>query len=491
MPAVPDSPTAQLITLSKLYRPRVGSRAVHRARLLTQLDVAAGLVVVIAPAGYGKTTLLSTWLETCTLPSAWLSLDDQDDDLILFGLYLTAAVRTLFPAACQDTLELLHGMTTPPADVISRSLSNDLSALPHEFILVLDDYHVIHNPAIHTLMAELTRHLPQPLHLVLAARTDPALLLSSLRARGHVIELREEDLRFSQAETATFLREDMRLDVDDRIVADLQNYTEGWVAGLRLAALYFQRTGDLASLAVNQLGSNRYIMSYLVAEVLAHVPDAIQEFLLKTSIFDRFCNSLCQAVTGIDDAVVQSCLAWLESNHLFLRSVDEEQRWFIYHHLFRRLLLNQLERRYGREAMAALHVKASAWFAQNGYPEDALRHALAGGDTAASVQIVAQNRREAINGEQWHRLELWLRLFPREVIDTQPELLLAEAWLMRRYNRVSAMAAIVDRTDRRSGTWRWNRPWPTGCRAKPMSYALRNASIPAISSAVLRPLRAR
>ena len=146
MPAVPDSPTAQLITLSKLYRPRVGSRAVHRARLLTQLDVAAGLVVVIAPAGYGKTTLLSTWLETCTLPSAWLSLDDQDDDLILFGLYLTAAVRTLFPAACQDTLELLHGMTTPPADVISRSLSNDLSALPHEFILVLDDYHVIHNP---------------------------------------------------------------------------------------------------------------------------------------------------------------------------------------------------------------------------------------------------------------------------------------------------------------------------------------------------------
>jgi LuxR family transcriptional regulator, maltose regulon positive regulatory protein len=441
-----DSAVAQPITLSKLHRPRVGGQPVQRDRLLAQLSAMAGLTLVIAPAGYGKTTLLATWLETCTLPSAWLSLDEHDDDLVVFGTYLAAAVRTLFPAACQDTLELLHGITTPPVDVINRTLSNDLSALPHEFVLVLDDYHVIHSRDIHMLMTRLTRHLPQPLHLVLAARTDPSLL-SGLRARGHVIELREADLRFSPEETASLLREDMRLAVDERIVADLQQYTEGWAAGLRLAALYFRHTGDLTGLAVDRLGSNRYIMSYLLTEVLAQVPDAVQEFLLKTSILDRFCVPLCQTVTGTAEAEVRSCLAWLEANDLFIRSVDEERRWFHYHRLFQRLLLNQLEQRHSRAEIAVLHLQACAWFAGNGYPEDALQHALAAGDTPAAVQIVAQHRCQAMNDEQWHRVERWLHLFPRGVIDTQPELLLAEAWLMRIHHHMNEMAALVDRAE--------------------------------------------
>jgi LuxR family transcriptional regulator, maltose regulon positive regulatory protein len=439
----------QSITLSKLHRPRLSGRPVQRARLLEQLSTSASLMLVIAPAGYGKTTLLATWLETCALPSAWLSLDEHDDDLVVFGTYLAAAVRTLFPAACQDTLDLLHGITTPPVDVINRTLSNDLSVLQHEFILVLEDYHRIHDHAIHQLMTDLTRHLPQPLHLVLAARTDPALPLSGLRARGHVIELREADLRFSQEETASFLREDMRLEVDDQVVADLQHYTEGWGAGLRLAALYLRQTGDLAGLAADRLGSNRYIMSYLVAEVLAHVPDAVQEFLLKTSILDRFCAPLCRAVTGMDDAAcgAESCLAWLERNSLFVRSVDEDRRWFQYHQLFQRLLIDQLEQRHGKAAMGALHLKASAWFAQHGYPEDALRHALAGGDTAAAVRLVAQYRCRVTNGEQWQRLERWLRLFPRALIEGEPELLLAEAWLMRIHYHIGEMVVLLDRAE--------------------------------------------
>jgi LuxR family maltose regulon positive regulatory protein len=198
MPETSVSVIAQTITLSKLNRPRISGQPVVRARLLEQLKPATALVLVIAPAGYGKTTLLGTWLQTCALPSAWLSFDENDNDLVVFVTYLVAAVRTVFPDACADTLDLLNGMTAPPVAAIARNLSNALAAIEQEFILVLDDYHVIHDRAIHEVMTELLRHPPQALHLVLAARTDPPLPLAGLRARGDVIELRKADLRFTE-----------------------------------------------------------------------------------------------------------------------------------------------------------------------------------------------------------------------------------------------------------------------------------------------------
>ena len=449
MAATRDNAIIQSISRTKLHRPRVGSQSVFRARLTQQLDAATNLTLVIAPAGYGKTTLLSTWLETCVVPSAWLSLDEHDNDLVVFVSYLVAAVRTLFPAACHDTLELLHGITLPPVAVISRSLSNELAAIEQEFVLVLDDYHLIHERAIHEVMTELTRHPPPALHLVFAARNDLALPLASLRARGHIVELREADLRFSLEETASFLREKMRLQVDDQIVSDLKNYTEGWVAGLRLTALYFEHTGNLTGLAPDPQGYNRYIMSYLVAEVLARVPDDIQEFLIKTSILDRFCGPLCQAMTGTVDGEgdSQACLEWLESNNLFLLSVDEDRRWFRYHHLFRKLLIDQLERQRGRPAINALHAQASVWFEQNGYAEEALQHALAANDMAAAVQIVARHRRELTNDEQWHRLDRWVHLFPRAVIDREPELLLSEAWFLINRQQLADIPPVLDRVE--------------------------------------------
>ena len=362
---------------AKLHRPRVGGQAVSRPRLTEQLDTAAGLVLVIAPAGYGKTTLLSTWLEASELPSAWLSLDEHDDDLFVFVSYLVAAVRTLFPTACTDTLELLHGMTLPPVAEIGRSLLTELAAIQQEFVLVLDDYHVIHQRAIHELMTGLTRHPLPALRWALAARNDPPLPLASLRARGGVVELRAADLRFSLEETAHFLREEMHIEVDDQTVHELRDSTEGWVAGLRLTALYFQHTSDLTRLTKDPAGYDRYVMSYLVAEVLARVPAAIQEFLIETSILERFCDPLCEAVTGLAGLVDDSrtCLEWVERNDLFLLAVDDERRWFRYHHLFRKLLRDQLEQRRGRAEMSVLHGKASAWFAENGYAEDALQQA--------------------------------------------------------------------------------------------------------------------
>ena len=227
-----DNAITQSISRTKLHRPRVGSQSVSTPRLLEQLNAATSLVLVIAPAGYGKTTLLSTWLETGVLPSAWLSLDEHDNDLVVFVTYLVAAVRTLFPAACDETLALLQGMTVPTAAVISRCLSNELSAIEQDFVLVLDDYHLIHGRAIHEVMTELTRHPPPALHLVFAARNDLALPLASLRARGHVVELREADLRFSLEETATLLREKMRLQVDDQTVGRSEGLYGGLGRGL-------------------------------------------------------------------------------------------------------------------------------------------------------------------------------------------------------------------------------------------------------------------
>ncbi len=449
MTATADDPINQPLSLTKLNQPRVRGPAVFRPRLMQMLDSASNVTLVIAPAGYGKTMLLSAWLDTQPRPSAWLSLDEHDNDLVVFVSYLVAAVRTLFPAACAETLALINGMTLPPAAVISRSLSNELAAIQPEFVLVLDDYHVIRERAIHEVLTELTRRPPPALRLIFAARNDPALPLASLRARGHVVELREADLRFTLLETGSFLRENMRLEVDDQIVAQLNGYTEGWIAGLRLTALYFQHSGNMTLLAADPKGYNRYIMGYLVAEVLELVPPAIQEFLINSAILERFCAPLCDAVTGLSAAAsdARASLEWLERNNLFLLSVDEDHRWFRYHHLFRRLLLDQLEQQRGRAEVNTLHERASAWFGQNGYAEEALQHALAAGATAAAVQIVARYRCELTNEEQWQRLDRWVRLFPPEVSGREPELLLAEVWFMINRQHLAGIPPLLDRVE--------------------------------------------
>ncbi len=434
---------------SKLTRPRSGAYVVRRLHLEASLAAAQGLALVIAPAGYGKTTLASSWLEHEVLPSTWLSLDERDNNLVAFVAYLVAAVRVLFPDACAATLALLEGINVPPSDAISQTLLHELALLEQEFVLVLDDYHFIHERTIHAIVTELTRHLPPALRLVILARKDPALPLARLRARGDVVELREANLRFSPEETANFLRKEMQFQVDDQTITDLNASTEGWVTGLRLTALFVQHTGDLKRLTNFLQSQNRYITGYLVAEVLEKVPDAIKEFLLKTAILEEFCGPLCEAVTGNTDPETgsQMCLAWLESNNLFLYSIDEERHWYRYHHLFRRLLLDQLGQQYDRPAINALHAQASAWFAREGFVEHALRHALASGETAAAVRVFADHRCELVNSEQWHRLEQWLNLFPRAVIDAEPELLLSEIWLQLNRRKLADLKRSLDQVE--------------------------------------------
>jgi LuxR family maltose regulon positive regulatory protein len=433
--------------LTKLQRPRVGRRVVPRARLLEQLDAAQTLTLILAPAGGGKTTLLSAWLETCGLPSAWVSLDEHDDDLRLFATYLIRALGTLFPAVDQS-LAAVRAATLPSSGAIARSLLNDLAAIEQDFILVLDDYHVIRNQAIHDLITDILLHPPRTLRLFIAARHDPPLPLALLRARGDVTELRRADLWFTPEEAGRFLVESMRLTLDERAIAVLTDNIRGWPAGLRLAAL-FLREHPAVMLTADVLGDSRYIVDYLAAEVLSHVPIFIQEFLIQTSLLDQLSGPLCEAVTGIAEKLAsgQPILEWLERSDLFLTPIDDRQHWYRCHDLFRQFLRRRLEQAHAPTEIADLHLRASAWYVANGEPDQALRHALAANDSAAAMQIVAQQRQVLLNQTQWQRLDHMLHLFPRAVIDEQPDLLLIEVALKAVRQQFSEVRALLDRVE--------------------------------------------
>ncbi len=434
------------VIATKLRRPAVGRETVVRSRLVERLTPPADITLVIAAAGYGKTTLVSRWLETCDLPSAWVSFDEEDSDLIVFINYLAAALHTLFPGVCDETLDLLHGPTAPALDVITRSLRNALAATPREFILVLDDYQYIRDRAIHELMAELLRHPPPAMHLVLAARSNPPLPLSRFRSRGRVVELREADLRFTLEEATIFLRDGMRIVVDDHDMAVLFAQTEGWAVGLHLTAQYFRHTQDLAALRSNPNGYNPYVISYLLAEVLSRIPPEAREILVKTSILDRLSNPLCGAVIGTAEVEggSRNWLEWLEQSGLFVVPVDHERVWFRLHPLLRRLLRQQLASELGAGEIRELHMHAARWFAGQVLVDDALRHALAAGNTDYAIQVFAQHRVEALNREDWPLIERCLRQFPRDAVERQPVLLLSEAGLqVRRTQFAEAMMTLA------------------------------------------------
>jgi len=443
-----DSRTRSLIS-TKLQRPRVGRRLVSRPRLVEQLNPPNSLTFILASAGYGKTTLLSTWLEECHLPTAWLSLDEHDNDLAVFVTGLAEAVQSVLPAVVDNTLTALNGITLPPPAALARTLMNELALIQQNFILVLDDYHVIHNPAIHALMSDLVSHPPRALHLVIASRYNPPFLLAGLRARGHVTELRGGDLRFTPQEARQFLAQTMALTLDEPTSAALAAKTEGWPAGLRLAALSLRQQQPLALLTSDGLGNSPYIMDYLMAEVLAQLPISVQEFLVKCSILDQLCRPLCEAVTGMVNLTFndQPILEWLERADYFLAAVDDHRYWYRCHQLFRQLLRDQLEQRYGPAEMAALQLRASAWYADNGYLDEALHLAQAGNDLAAAVQIIAQHRQDLMNRSQWQRADRWLHLFPREVIGEQPHLLLLEVWPKFTRQQRGEAAALLDRVE--------------------------------------------
>ena len=357
---------------TKLHRPPVAEDHLHRRHLLERLNkrIHRPLTLVSAPAGYGKSTLLSCWLEGSEIPAAWLSLDDTDNDLHLFLSYLLAAVQTVSPAAGKKIQAMLNAPELPPHSILNNILINELDQIEQAFIICLDDYHVIQNTAIHDLFIEILKHPPQAMHLVLASRMDPPLPLASLRARGEMTEIRVQDLRFSLTEVAEFLNKMMGRKLGESIVALMNRKTEGWVTGLRLAALSLRHREDLNEVLTDLPNDHRYVLDYMAAEVLSQQPPAIQECLLKTSILNRISAPLCQTIcatakeTGTDKVTGYTFLDWLIQANLFLIPLDDERRWFRYHHLFQELLVRHLKRRFSPDEIVTFHREAGKWFAR-------------------------------------------------------------------------------------------------------------------------------
>ena len=426
-----------LLIRTKLHRPQVAADHVHRPQLLDRLNnqLHRPLTLVSAPAGYGKSTLISCWLNDCDLPSAWLSIEESENDLRLFITYFLAAVQTVFPQVGKKTESFLKAEELPPIQVLAGCLVNELDEIDQAFILAIDDLHEIHNNAIHEFLEEILKHPAHAMHLVLVGRIDPPLSLARLRAKGQLTEIRMRDLRFSQEEATVFLQEILEMTVEESLVTAFEEKTEGWITGLHLAALSLRDSDNTERLLSGLPDDNRLVMDYLVSEILSQQPPAMQEHLLKTSILNRFCAPLCDAVYTSDkpsaDGEIsgQNFIQLLYKYNLFVINLDDEQKWYRYHHLFQNLLNRRLKDNFNVEEINALHRSAGDWFAKHGHFEDAIKHALAGHDVDRAVQIFGVARYELLNREQWQILERWLNLFPGKAIQQYPHLIVLRCWL--------------------------------------------------------------
>jgi LuxR family maltose regulon positive regulatory protein len=408
---------------TKLHVPRRRRGLIARPRLSERLSHGAesALTLVSAPAGFGKTTLLAQWLATAPAdgrPVAWLSLDQRDNDPALFWTYLVGALKTAGQAVGASALSLLQSRQ-PPSEADLATLLNDLDAISNDVVLVLDDYHVIEARDVQDGMAFLLEHLPPQIHLVIASRADPALPLARLRGRGELVEIRATDLRFTPDEAASYLNQVMGLVLTAADVAALEERTEGWIAALQLAALSLQGREDMAAFIAGFAGDDRYIVDYLAEEVLQRQPEHVHHFLLQTSILDRLSGPLCDAVTGQEGGKAK--LAALERGNLFLAPLDSRRQWYRYHQLFADVLQAHLVDEQPGD-VPDLHLRASAWFEQNGEPAEAIRHALAARDFERAADLVELAIPAMRRTRQEAAMRGWLKALPDEVFRRRPVL---------------------------------------------------------------------
>jgi LuxR family maltose regulon positive regulatory protein len=418
-------PAALLET--KFYVPRSRHGLVPRPRLSERLDrgTASKLMLVSAPAGFGKTTLLTEWLAAGPAPPAderlvaWLSLDPGDNDPASFWAYVIAALREVASGVGESALALLHASPPPPIETVLTVLLNDLGAIAADIVLVLDDYHVIDAREVQDGMAFLLDHLPSQFHVVIAGRADPALPLPRLRARGELVEIRAAELRFTPDEAAAYFNGMMGLQLTARDVAVLEVRTEGWVAALQLAALSMQGRDDIGGFIAGFAGDDRYVVDYLAEEVLQRQSDRVQTFLLQTSILGRLSGPLCDAVTGQGDG--KAMLEALDRGNLFLVSLDDRRRWYRYHHLFADVLQARLLDEQPSQ-VPDLHRRASAWYEQNGEQSVAIGHALAAGDFDRAADLAELAIPAMRRTRQEAAVRGWLELLPDEVVRVRPVL---------------------------------------------------------------------
>lgn len=429
--------TTPLLT-TKLYIPPPRPNLVERPRLVERLDEGLRqghkLTLIAAPAGFGKTTLTTEWLYSTGMAIssraiAWLSLDEGDNDPARFFTYLIAALRQIDESVGQAAQSLLGSPQMPPVESLTTTLVNDLAVIPTQFAFVLDDYQMIHNTFIHDALAFVLDHQPPQMHLLIATRTDPPLPLPRLRVRGQMTELRANDLRFTEEEASAFLDQALGLPLDAEKVAALEARTEGWIAGLQMAALSMQKREDIAGFVSAFSGSNRHVIDYLADEVLTQQPEEIRDFLYQTSILSRFCAPLCDAIREMDGDS-QAILECLERQNLFLIPLDDRREWYRYHRLFADFLRTEL----AAEEAAGLHLRAAYWFEAHGLMPEAAHHVLAHstatGNTEEAVRIITLAGSHALSEGALATLLGWLDALPDGAVRASGWLASFKAWCL-------------------------------------------------------------
>jgi LuxR family maltose regulon positive regulatory protein len=436
-----------VLLATKLHVPQPRPGFLSRPRLLERLAEATALelVLVCTPAGFGKTSLLADWARHSRSPVAWLSLDEDDNDPARFWRHVTAALDRVRPGVAEQVAGLLGPPTPPSFEGLVTALINELAAQPDQVLLVLDDYHLVAAEAVHATLAFLVEHVPPGLRLLLASRADPPLPLARLRASGQLAELRERDLRFTAEEAAALLREAVGPDLLEEAVAALAARTEGWVAGLQLAALSLRGQPDIPGFLATFSGSHRWVLDYLTEEVLDRQPDQVRTFLLETSVLERLSGELCDAVTGRADG--QEMLERVERANLFLVPLDEQRRWWRYHQLFAELLRARLAQEQP-ERLPRLHQAAAAWSEQRGLVDDAVRHAMAAGDTFWAARLLERHLDGLLLRGENATVDRWLRALPAELVGSRPRLLLTQARLALISGRLEAVDGLLDAAER-------------------------------------------
>lgn len=421
------------ILATKLFAPSPPPNAVLRPRLCERLDegLHRKLTLISAPAGFGKTTLVSEWIARCDRRTAWLSLDNGDSDPTRFLMHVIAAVQTVAPAAGAGLSDALTSPQPPSAESILTAMINDLATGPENVLLVLDDYHVVNAKPIDDALTFLLEHLPSQMHLVITTREDPPIPLPRLRATGQLTEIRAVDLCFTPIEAAAFLNHTMGLGLSTDNVAALDSRTEGWIAGLQLAAISLQGHGDATGFIKSFSGSHRFVLDYLLEEVLQRQSESVQRFLTRTSILDRMCGSLCDAVVPDTTPSGQDVLEYLEHANLFIGPLDHERRWYRYHPLFAELLRQRLHQSAapaaaaGRTDVSELHLRASEWFEDQNLEIEAFHHAVAAHDVARAERLIhGKGVPLYVRGGAAPVLN-WLESLPTTIMDARPQL-----WVM-------------------------------------------------------------
>jgi len=438
------------ILATKLYIPPPRAKIVLRPRLIERMNegLHSGrkLTLISASAGFGKTTLVSEWIASCGRPVAWLSLDEGDNDPTRFLTYLIAALQTLAANIGEGVLGALQSPQPPSTESILTTLINEITTIPEDFVFVLDDYHIIDSKPVDNALAFLLEHLPPQMHLVIATREDPNLPLARLRARGQLTELRAADLRFTPAEAAEFLNQMMGLNLSAENIAALEARTEGWIAGLQLAALSMQGRSDAASFIQSFTGSHHFILDYLVEEVLQRQPEHVRNFLLQTSILDRLSSPLCDAVTGQEDG--RGMLETLERGNLFVIPLDDQRQWYRYHPLFAEVLQAHLMEAQS-DRSATLHERASAWYERNGLRSDAIRHALAAKNFEGAAGLIElawpATEEGSIQTATWLG---WVKTLSDELVHARPVLNVGYAYALLGSGEMEAAEARLKDAER-------------------------------------------